>query len=66
MADSYDMSLVTFFFSQALDYRLRRLLEKTDILPRPSTVGVGWKVQIKPSWGSGPAHLNFENGNFGA
>ncbi|WP_155516469.1 DUF2612 domain-containing protein, partial [Achromobacter xylosoxidans] len=63
---SYDMTLVTFFFSQTPDYRLRRLLEKTDILPRPSTVGVKWKVQVKPSWGFGPEHLNFENGNFGA
>lgn len=66
VADSYDMNLVTFFFTQAPDYRLRRLLERTDILPRPSTVGVGWKVQVKPSWGFGPEHLNFENGNFGA
>lgn len=66
VADSYDMTLVTLFFSKTPDYRLRRLLEKTDILPRPSTVGVGWKVQVKPSWGFGPKHLNFENGNFGA
>lgn len=66
IADSYDMNLVTFFFLQTPDYRLRRLLEKTDILPRPSTVGVGWKVQVKPSWGFGSNHLNFENGNFGA
>lgn len=66
VADSYDMNLVTFFFLQTPDYRLRRLLEKTDILPRPSTVGVGWKVQVKPSWGFGPNHLNFDNGNFGA
>lgn len=66
VADSYDMTTVTFFFLQTPDYRLRRLLERTDILPRPSTVGVRWQVQVKPSWGFGENHLNFERGNFGA
>lgn len=63
--DSYDMN-ITFMFSSAPDYRLRRLLERTDILPRPSTVGAQWAVQVRPSWGFGPMHLNFDNGNFGA
>jgi len=66
VADRYDMSLVTFFFRDPPDYRLRRLLERTDILPRPSTVKVGWAVQAKPSWGFGAHHLNYERGNFGA
>ena len=66
VADPYDMTWVTFFFTTAPDYRLRRLLENTDILPRPSTVGARWMTQIRPSWGFGPNHLNFENGNFGA
>ncbi|MEJ2896633.1 DUF2612 domain-containing protein [Bordetella avium] len=66
VVDSYDMSIVTFMFSAAPDYRLRRLLERTDILPRPSTVGVAWQVQTRPAWGFGPNHLNFENGSFGA
>ncbi|AVG38548.1 DUF2612 domain-containing protein [Achromobacter insolitus] len=64
--DNYDMTTVTFMFSSTPDYRLRRLLEKTDILPRPSTVGIKWAVQMRPAWGFGPNHLNFENGNFGA
>ncbi|MNV75731.1 hypothetical protein D3C71_1690430 [compost metagenome] len=64
--DNYDMTTVTFMFTSAPDYRLRRLLEKTDILPRPSTVGIKWSVQVRPSWGFGPNHLNFGNGNFGA
>lgn len=64
--DNYDMTTVTFMFSSTPDYRLRRLLEKTDILPRPSTVGIKWAVQVRPAWGFGPNHLNFENGNFGA
>ncbi|EFF76110.1 DUF2612 domain-containing protein [Achromobacter piechaudii] len=63
--DHYDMN-ITFMFTSTPDYRLRRLLERTDILPRPSTVGVQWAVQVRPSWGFGPNHLNFENGNFGA
>lgn len=66
VADPYDMTWVTFFFTAAPDYRLRRLLENTDILPRPSTVGARWVTQVRPSWGFGPNHLNFENGNFGA
>ncbi|MGE8630457.1 DUF2612 domain-containing protein [Achromobacter denitrificans] len=63
--DNYDMN-ITFMFSSAPDYRMRRLLERTDILPRPSTVGAQWAVQVRPSWGFGLNHLNFENGNFGA
>lgn len=63
--DNYDMN-ITFMFTSAPDYRLRRLLENTDILPRPSTVGLNWAVQVRPAWGFGSNHLNFENGNFGA
>ncbi|ANY17225.1 DUF2612 domain-containing protein [Bordetella pseudohinzii] len=63
--DHYDMT-ATFLFSSTPDYRLRRLLEQTDILPRPSTVGIKWAVQVRPAWGFGPNHLNFSNGNFGA
>lgn len=66
IVDPYDMTWVTFFFISAPDYKLRRLLENTDILPRPSTVGAKWQVQVRPSWGFGSKHLNFENGNFGA
>lgn len=63
--DSYDMTM-TYIFNSEPDYRLRRLLENTEILPRPSTVKVGWMVRYRPSWGFGVHHLNFENGNFGA
>jgi len=64
--DNYDMTTITFMFTETPDYKLRRLLENTDILPRPSTVGIRWNVQIRPSFGFGSNHLNFERGNFGA
>ena len=63
--DSYDMSSVTYSFTAAPNYKLRDLLNKTDALPRPSGVGAKWQIQVKPSWGFGVNHLNFENGNFG-
>ena len=61
-----DMTFATYFFSFAPDAQLRFILEKFDLLPRPAGVGVRYQVQVRPSWGFGPNHLNFENGNFGA
>lgn len=66
VVDSYDMSYSTFFFAATPDYKIRRLLENTDILPRPSTVGARWQVQAREAFGFGIYHLNFENGSFGA
>lgn len=65
VVDSYDMTFVTYMFSQTPNYKLRDLLNRTDALPRPSTVGTRWIVQPRPAFGFGPHHLNFENGNFG-
>lgn len=62
--DGQDMSM-TYVFTSEPDYKLRQLLENTEILPRPSGVKVGWMVTYRPSWGFGANHLNFENGNFG-
>lgn len=64
--DGYDMLYATYFFQQTPGYKLRRLLEKTNVLPRPSTVGVRWVVQAPPVFGFGEHHLNFNNGPFGA
>lgn len=64
--DGYDMLYATYFFQQTPDYKLRRLLERTNVLPRPSTVGVQWVVQTRPAFGFGEHHLNFNNGSFGA
>lgn len=62
--ESYDMS-ITYVFRQEPNYRLKLLLQNTDMMPRPSGVKVSWMVQYRNSWGYGIHHLNFENGNFG-
>lgn len=63
--DPQDMTFGVYFFDFQPDSQLQLILEKFDLLPRPSGVGVEWRVQIKPSFGFGVNHLNFENGNFG-
>jgi hypothetical protein len=65
VVDSLDMTYATYFFSFAPDSKLRFILENYDLLPRPAGVGVRWQIQIKPSFGFGTNHFNFENGNFG-
>lgn len=64
--DSYDMSFVTYFFGFEVDSGTRFILDKYDLLPRPAGVGARYRIQPRPSFGFGPDHLNFENGNFGA
>lgn len=66
VVDSLDMTFATYFFGFEPDAQLRFILEKYDLLPRPAGVGVRFQVQVKPSWGFGTNHLNFNNGNFGA
>lgn len=66
VVDSLDMTYATYFFTYQPDSQLQLILEKYDLLPRPSAVGVRWQVQARPSFGFGVNHLNFENGNFGA
>jgi hypothetical protein len=63
--DSLDMTYATYFFNFEPDSQLRFILEKFDLLPRPAGVGVRYIVQVKPSFGFGVEHLNFENGSFG-
>lgn len=65
VTDSYDMTFASYTFKQAVNYKVRRLLEQTDVLPRPSTVGTEWEINIDDSFGFGPDDLNFDNGNFG-
>lgn len=66
VSDSLDMTFVTYVFRQVPDSQLTFILDNYDLLPRPSGVGVRYITQPRPSWGFGPNHLNFENGNFGA
>lgn len=66
VVDSLDMTFATYFFDFTPDSQLQFILEKYDLLPRPAGVGVRYQVQVRPSFGFGVNHLNFENGNFGA
>jgi len=63
--DNYDMQFAAYVFNQQPSNQVRILLEKFDLLPRPSTVGVRWVVERRQAWGVGPNRLNFNNGNFG-
>lgn len=64
--DHNDMTFATYFFRFQPDSQLLFILEKYDLLPRPAGVGVRYQVQVRPSFGFGVNHLNFDNGNFGA
>lgn len=66
VVDPGDMTFATYFFGFQPDSSLAFILEKYDLLPRPAGVGVKYQVQVKPSFGFGIHHLNFNNGNFGA
>lgn len=66
VVDSLDMTYATYFFRFQPNSQLALILEKYDLLPRPAGVGVRYQVQVKPSFGFGLNHLNFNNGNFGA
>lgn len=65
VVDSLDMTFATYFFGFEPDSQLRFILEKYDLLPRPAGVGVKYQIQVRPSWGFGVNHLNFNNGSFG-
>lgn len=65
VVDNGDMTMTYFFFSQPAN-NMRDLLNNTDALPRPAGVLVTWQVQPREAWGYGAAHLNYEQGNFGA
>lgn len=66
VTDPYDMSFVTYFFEQAPTSQVQFILDNYDLLPRPAGVGIRYQVQVRPSFGFGVEHLNFERGNFGA
>ena len=65
VVDNHDMT-ATYFFEFEPSAQLKFILEKYDILPRPAAVGINWQVQIRPSFGFGENHFNFNNGSFGA
>ncbi|MGQ7948095.1 DUF2612 domain-containing protein [Providencia sp. PROV258] len=64
--DPLDMSYLYYVFSFNPDERLRVLLENFDLMPRPSGVGVKYRIVTKKSFGHGQHRKNFLSSNFGA
>ncbi len=65
--DPMNMEYVVYTFGQDPGAELRFVMEKYDLLPRPSTVGTIYIVTPRRAWGFGPHKLNFRPGaNFGA
>lgn len=64
--DTLNMRKIIYWFEKDPPQQLKTLLQNFDMLPRPATIGVEWRVQPRPSFGFGKHHLNFNNGNFGA
>lgn len=62
--DGNDMSQITYVFGFQPDARLAFILQAYDLLPRPSTVGVGYIVLTRPSFGFEDTNQNFERGTF--
>lgn len=61
-----DMSFVLYTFNYTPDGELAFLLDNTDVLPRPSTVGVSYRIIGKMSFGVGLNRRNFAApSNFG-
>lgn len=62
--DSLDMTFAIYIFTFTPSSQIQLILEKFDLLPRPAGVGVKYIVLTKKTWGFGPYHNNFDNGNF--
>ncbi|MDC9591885.1 DUF2612 domain-containing protein, partial [Xenorhabdus sp. XENO-10] len=64
--DPLDMTYLYYVFNFNPDEHLRVLLENFDLMPRPSGVGVKYRIVTKQAFGFGKKHTNFLNSNFGA
>lgn len=64
--DPLDMTYMYYVFNFNPDERLRVLLENFDLMPRPSGVGVKYRIVTKKSFGYGQYRKNFLSSNFGA
>ena len=64
--DPLDMTYVYYVFNFNPDEQLRIILEKFDLMPRPSGVGVKYRIVTKKSFGYGVYRKNFLSSNFGA
>lgn len=63
LRDNLDMTQ-TYIFNFALPSDMRFLFNNYDVLPRPAGVGSNYEVIVVETWGFGPDHENFDNGNF--
>ncbi|MCC8381100.1 DUF2612 domain-containing protein [Xenorhabdus sp. PB30.3] len=64
--DPLDMTYIYYVFNFNPDEQLRVLLENFDLMPRPSGVGVKFRVVTKKAFGFGKKHTNYLSSNFGA
>ncbi|WP_430442452.1 DUF2612 domain-containing protein [Providencia huaxiensis] len=64
--DPLDMTFLYYVFNFNPDERLRVLLENFDLMPRPSGVGVKYRIVTKKAFGHGQYRKNFLSSNFGA
>lgn len=62
--DPLDMSFVIYTFDFEPGQEIRDMMEHFDLLPRPSGVGVAYRVVSRIPFGFGPHNENFDNGNF--
>lgn len=63
--DPFDMTYMYYVFNFNPDERLRLLLENFDLMPRPSGVGVKYRIVTKKAFGYGQYRKNFLKSNFG-
>ncbi|PHM33085.1 DUF2612 domain-containing protein [Xenorhabdus innexi] len=64
--DPLDMTYMYYVFNFNPDENLRVLLENFDLMPRPSGVGVKYRVVTRKAFGFGKKHTNYLSSNFGA
>ncbi|SFN19884.1 Protein of unknown function [Izhakiella capsodis] len=57
--DPLDMSYIWYVFDFKPDEGLRLLLDNFDLLPRPSGVGVKYRIVTRPAFGVGEKRKNF-------
>lgn len=62
--DPNDMSAILYVFRFMPDDDIKFILENYDLLPRPATVGIKFRVITSEPFGFGPYNNNFNNGAF--
>lgn len=64
--DNQDMSIITYRFTEPISSGMKFIIENSNIMPRPSAVGVNYILtpDHKGKFGFAPFLANFDNGNF--